>query len=185
MHESLSLSCAAFFALSGQRARKRFKTKLQMEVAWDYSPDCLMAIQESWLDDMASRVRLMSSLSWVPSIDSSEYTISTWWRKSLFVHNFLFFSNQFPVLGSHTPGHADIKQDTRLFWQVGVKFEKQSNSLLCRDGDWRCDVTWWSCCMSWNSSHWQCPAAARVCANSHHWLTLKRTILSNVKQGIQ
>lgn len=43
-----------------------------------YRPDCLIAIQLSCELDMASSVRDMSSLSWVPSMDSREYTISTW-----------------------------------------------------------------------------------------------------------
>ncbi|KAG9355028.1 hypothetical protein JZ751_001741 [Albula glossodonta] len=41
-------------------------------------PDWRMAMQLSWELDMASRVRDMSSLSWVPSMDRREYTISTW-----------------------------------------------------------------------------------------------------------
>ncbi len=44
---------------------------------FEYSPDWRMAMHESCEDDMASSVRDMSSLSCVPSIDSSEYTIST------------------------------------------------------------------------------------------------------------
>jgi len=41
------------------------------------SPDCRMATQLSWDEDMASRVLLMSSLSCVPSMDNRLYTIST------------------------------------------------------------------------------------------------------------
>ena len=40
-------------------------------------PDCRMDIQLSWELDIASKVRDISSLSWVPSIDNNEYTIST------------------------------------------------------------------------------------------------------------
>lgn len=42
-----------------------------------------MAMQLSWEPDMVSSVLLRSSLSWVPNMDSNEYTISTWQHESM------------------------------------------------------------------------------------------------------